>query len=101
MQLKLTEYVRIIISPLHKQKMKLRYSKLLTEILNFRLYFTKNIGYFELGDDYDVTVMSYLILTLVCMERGDPQLYYGTNKMYLVVSFSGKTWYKKNLSKNI
>ena len=73
MQLKLTEYVRITISHLYKPKT--------CEIWIFRTFIAKfpifayillKIGYFELGDDYEVTVMSYFGCWYLCMERGDP-----------------------------
>ena len=39
-------------------------------------YISLKISYFELGHDYEVTVISYFgcgwVLILVCMERGDP-----------------------------
>ena len=38
---------------------KFRSLELFSELFNFRLYFTEN-RLFELGDDYDVTVKSYL-----------------------------------------
>ena len=43
-------------------------------IFSIFAYISLKIGYFELDDDYDVTVTSYLgrWYLLVCMERGDP-----------------------------
>ena len=38
-------------------------------------YISLKIGYFELGEDYDITVKSFLSFfsfLCVCMERGDP-----------------------------
>ena len=71
MQQKLTEYLTITISFLISQNpVKIGY-------LELYIYISLKIGYFGLGDNYDVTVTG-LVLTLVCMERGDPYYYYGT-----------------------
>ena len=44
-------------------------------------YISLKISYFELEHDFDITMMFYrmLVLILVCMERGDHLVYYGTN----------------------
>ena len=72
------------------------------EILIFRTFFVKfsileymfywkSATSIKEGHVYDFTV-TYVhwmfVLILICMERGDPWLYYGTNYMYLGVQFS-------------
>ena len=95
MVLKLTVYFRNIISFSHKAKN--------SEIPIFRTFLAKfssfayvslKIGYFELGHNYELPLMSRLrcwYLLWLCMEKGDPKEKYGTNNMYLGVSFSS-TW---------
>ena len=60
MQMKLTEFVRIRISLLYKPKRReiLIFRTLLAKFPIFS-YISLKIGYFELSDDYAVTVTSY------------------------------------------
>ena len=61
MQLKLTEYVRITIALFYKPKPG-EVIMIRTSLAKFSIfaYISVKIGYIELGDDYDVTVTSYL-----------------------------------------
>ena len=92
MVLKLTVYIRNVISFSYKLK-SWRNANIYTffrEIFNFGLYVTENRLFWArpwLWCHCDV-VLGMLVLILVCMERRDPQLYYGTNNMCLGVSFS-------------
>ena len=61
MQLKVTKYVRITISLLISQKIpvKSEIENFFSETFNFAIFFSEN-RLFELCDDYDVPMTSYL-----------------------------------------
>ena len=61
MQLKLTENVRIIFPLIYKPKPgEIPMFKTFVAKFSIFAYISLTIGYFELGDYYDVTVTSYL-----------------------------------------
>ena len=61
--------------------MKFRYIEIFFSEISIFTYILLKIVYFEFCDDYyycDV-VLGMLVPILVCMERRDPLLYYGSN----------------------
>ena len=104
-----------ILRYLHAMQLKCGEILIFTTFLakrSFFAYISLKIGYFELGDEYEVTVTSYVrcwYLFLVYMERGDPsyttvpilKMYGGSfSSSQGVITISrplGKTCYKKGL----
>ena len=104
MQLTLTENVRITSSLLCISQKPGEIPIFRTFLVKYSIfaYISLKMGYFESGDDYNVTVTSYLGCWYVWKEETPSfTLWYGTNYMYLGISFSssplGKTCYKKGL----
>ena len=56
--------------------MVLKFTVYIKNVISFSIlaYISLEIGYFEVGHDYDVTVTSYLECWyfFVCIEKGDP-----------------------------
>ena len=114
MQLKLTEYVRITISLLGKKPSEIpMFITFQRNYFYYYYYISLKTGYFELGDNYDVTVTSYLwcwYLFWYVWKEEAPSYTMVPTRCFCGVLFSssqgvvtsplfGKTCYKKGLGK--